>query len=175
MRFIVSTAPHKQLEAKSNTKGDYRLEIPGITKPTTISIDAMKPGYRRLVGTITTGGDAKSVEARVLAERDSRILSCSSPHYISLVSSWTKKGSRSRGSRFGPISPSAHSWGGVGRANREPPLDGPSELFNYPVHPRVIRNELTRGLVMFSHREYVGQVTEDIYAAPDGANFCSNT
>ena len=53
---------HKQLEAKSDAKGDYRLEIPGITEPTTISIDAMKPGYRRLVGTLMAGGDAKSVE-----------------------------------------------------------------------------------------------------------------
>ena len=52
----------RQLEAKSNAKGDYRLELPGITKPTTISIDAMKPGYRRLVGTLMSGGDAKSVE-----------------------------------------------------------------------------------------------------------------
>ena len=62
MRFVDSTTPHKQLEAKSDAKGDYRLEIPGITKPTTISIDAMKPGYRRLVGTLMSGGDAKNVE-----------------------------------------------------------------------------------------------------------------
>ena len=62
MRFVDSSTPHKQLEAKSDAKGDYRLELPGITKPTTISIDAMKPGYRRLVGTLMSGGDAKSVE-----------------------------------------------------------------------------------------------------------------
>ena len=63
MRFVDSTTPHQHLEAKSNTKGEYRLEIPGITKPTTISIDAMKPGYRRLVGKSMSGGDAKSSSA----------------------------------------------------------------------------------------------------------------
>jgi hypothetical protein len=62
MRFVDSTTPHKQFEAKTNTKGDYRLELPEITTPTTISIDAMKPGYRRLVGTLMSGGNAKSVE-----------------------------------------------------------------------------------------------------------------
>ena len=55
-------ADHKQLEAKSDANGDYRLEIPGIAGRTKISIDAMKPGYRRLVGTLMPGGDPKSVE-----------------------------------------------------------------------------------------------------------------
>ncbi len=62
MRFVDTSTDHKQLEAKSDAKGDYRLEIPGISEPTTISIDAMKPGYRRLVGTLMAGGDARRVE-----------------------------------------------------------------------------------------------------------------
>ena len=83
MRFVDSTTPHKQLEAKTNTKGDYRLEIPGITKPTTISIDAMKPGYRRLVGTFMSGADAQSVEVGLAPQP--KPLSYSSPHSMSLV------------------------------------------------------------------------------------------
>ena len=54
--------PHKLLEARSDAGGDYRLEIPGIAAPTRISIDAMKPGYRRLVGTQMSGGDPRDVE-----------------------------------------------------------------------------------------------------------------
>ena len=42
--------------------------------------------------------------------------------------------------------------------------DGSFELFNYPVKPRVIQNELTRGFVGFSHPDYIGQSIEDIYA-----------
>ena len=54
--------PHKLLEARSDAGGDYRLEIPGIAERTTVSIDAMKPGYRRLVGTLMSGGDPRDVE-----------------------------------------------------------------------------------------------------------------
>ena len=60
----IASTHHKQLEAKSDAKGDYRLEIPGITERTTISIDAMKPGYRRLVGTLMAGGDAQERRSR---------------------------------------------------------------------------------------------------------------
>jgi hypothetical protein len=42
MRFVDSSTPHEQHEAKTNARGEYRLELPQITKPTTISIDAMK-------------------------------------------------------------------------------------------------------------------------------------
>jgi CBS domain-containing protein len=62
MRFVDTSKHHKLLETKSDAKGDYRLELPGITKRTTISIDAMKPGYRRLVGTLMAGGDEQSVD-----------------------------------------------------------------------------------------------------------------
>src|SRR5262249_4278957 len=53
---------HKLLEAWSDAGGDYRLEIPGIAARTLVSVDAMKPGYRRLAGTPMSGGDAREVE-----------------------------------------------------------------------------------------------------------------
>jgi beta-lactamase regulating signal transducer with metallopeptidase domain len=62
MRSVDATSHHKQREARSDAGGDYRLELPGITERTAISIDAMKPEYRRLVGTFMAGGDPKSVE-----------------------------------------------------------------------------------------------------------------
>src|SRR5262249_1773855 len=52
---------HKLLEARSDAGGDYRLEIPGIAARTLVSIDAMKPGYRRLVG-FKAGGEPRDVE-----------------------------------------------------------------------------------------------------------------
>ena len=60
---------HKLLEARSDARGDYRLEIPGIAARTTISIDAMKPGYRRLVGTLMSGGDAEGASRSRRARR----------------------------------------------------------------------------------------------------------
>ncbi len=51
-------------EPRSDARGDYRLEIPGIAERTTVSIDAMKPGYRRLVGTLRAGGDREERRSR---------------------------------------------------------------------------------------------------------------
>ena len=62
MRDSTDHKPHKLLEARSDAGGDYRLEIPGIAAPTLVSIDAMKPGYRRLAGTLMSGGDPRDVE-----------------------------------------------------------------------------------------------------------------
>jgi hypothetical protein len=62
MRFAIRDNDHKQFESISGDNGEYRLEIPGITKPTIISIDAMKPGHRRLSGTLMRGGDAPRPE-----------------------------------------------------------------------------------------------------------------
>ena len=48
MRVADASTRYKPLEAKSDANGDYRLELPGITERTTVSINAMKPGYRRV-------------------------------------------------------------------------------------------------------------------------------
>ena len=61
MRSVDSSTGHSLQETQSDAKGEYRLELSGIAKPTEISIDAMKPGYRRLVGTFMSGGDERTV------------------------------------------------------------------------------------------------------------------
>ena len=164
MRFVDSTTAQKQLEAKSNTKGDYRLEIPGITKPTTISIDAMKPGYRRLVGTLMSGGDAKSVEVAPGATAEASLILKPALYVAGVVVD--EEGKPISGVKIWANVAFGTAGGGVeSTASRS---DGSFELFNYPVNPRVIQNELTRGFVGFSHPDYVGHGTGDIYAlAPD--------
>jgi hypothetical protein len=61
-RIVDTSAHYKQLEANSDVKEDYRLELPLITERTRILIDAMKPGYLSLTGTPMAGGDAKPIE-----------------------------------------------------------------------------------------------------------------
>ena len=149
MRFVDSTTPHKQLEAKTNTKGDYRLEIPGITKPTTISIDAMKPGYRRLVGTFMSGGDAQSVEVAPGATAEASLVLKPALYVAGVVVD--EEGKPISGVKIWANVAFGTAGGGLeSTASRS---DGSFELFNYPVNPRVIQNELTRGLVIFSHPE----------------------
>jgi beta-lactamase regulating signal transducer with metallopeptidase domain len=164
MRFVDSTTPHKQLEAKSNTKGDYRFEIPEITKPTTISIDAMKPGYRRLVGTLMSGGDAKSVEVAPGATAEASLILKPALYVAGVVVD--EEGKPIPGVKIWANEAYGTAGGGVEHtASRS---DGSFELFNYPVTSRVIQNEKTRGFVGFGHRDYVAQSIEDIYAlAPD--------
>ena len=55
-------AQSKQPVARSDARGDYRLELPGITKRTIIVIDAVKPGYRSLRGPLMARGDTKPFE-----------------------------------------------------------------------------------------------------------------
>jgi protocatechuate 3,4-dioxygenase beta subunit len=164
MRFVDSTTPHQHLEAKSNTKGDYRLEIPGITKPTTISIDAMKPGYRRLVGTLMSGGDAKSVEVAPGATAEASLILKPALYVAGVVVD--EEGKPIPGAKIWANLAFGTAGGGVeSTASRS---DGSFELFNFPVNPRVIQNELTRGFVGFSHPDCAYQGIENIYAlTPD--------
>ena len=42
MRIVAASTHQQQSQAKSDAKGNYRLELAGITKPTRIMIDAVK-------------------------------------------------------------------------------------------------------------------------------------
>src|SRR5262249_9566054 len=61
------------LETVSDPNGNYRLEIAGIAKPTKVSVDALKPGYRRLSGTLMQGGDAPKPEVAAGLVADSNL------------------------------------------------------------------------------------------------------
>ena len=74
MRFVDVSTPHKRLETTTDARGEYRLEVPGLNERTTVSLDAMKPSYRRLVGTLMSGGDPKSVEVGPGAEAEASLI-----------------------------------------------------------------------------------------------------
>ncbi len=151
---------HKLLEARSVAGGDYRLEIPGIAARTLVSIDAIKPGYRRLVGIFMSRGDAKNVEIAPGATAEAFLILKPALYVAGVVVNEEGK----------PISGveiwanEAFGTAGAGVESTRSRSDGSFELFNYPVKPRVIQNELTRGFIGFAHRDYVGQWIDDIYA-----------
>jgi beta-lactamase regulating signal transducer with metallopeptidase domain len=160
MRFVDSTTPHKQLEAKSNTKGDYRLEIPGITKPTTISIDAMKPGYRRSVGTLMSGGDAKSVEVGPGATAEASLILKPALYFAGVVVD--EVGKPISAVQIGANAAFGGGSGGVERTASN--SDGSFELFNYSVKPFAPEGGASKGLVFFFHPDYINRSIEDVYA-----------
>lgn len=161
MRFVDPTTSHKQMETKTDARGDYRLEIPGIKDSTTISIDAMKPGYRRLVGTLMGGGDAKSVEVvpGIVAEADLRLL----PALYFAGTVVDEQGKPISGVQISANAKSSSASGGVERTASN--ADGSFELFNYAEEPVVFQDGMaTKGAVNFFHQDYLDHRIADAYA-----------
>ncbi len=161
MRFVDPTTPHKQIETKTDARGDYRLEIPGIKDSTTISIDALKPGYRRLVGTLMGGGDATSVQVDPgkVAEADLRFR----PALYFAGTVVDEQGKPISGVHISANANSSSASGGVERTASNG--DGAFELFNYGEEPEVFEDGMaTKGAVGFFHQDYLEDRIADVYA-----------
>ncbi len=159
MRFVDASTDHEQREAKSDAQGDYRLELPGIKGRTTVSIDAMKPGYRKLVGTLMSGGDAKSVEVAPGTTAEASLRLKPALYFAGIVVD--EQGKPIPGVRIAANCITGRSSGGVERTASNP--DGSFELFNYAVEPRTIQGEVSKGGVFFFHPGYIDRRIEDVY------------
>jgi beta-lactamase regulating signal transducer with metallopeptidase domain len=160
MRFMRTDTPHKILETKSDAKGDYRLEIPEIARPTTISIDAMKPGYCRLVGPWMSGPGAKKVEVAPGAATEASLILKPALYFAGRI---VDEG----GKPIAGVEISAHansSRSAAGIEFKTDNTDGSFEIFNYPLQPVTFRNEVCKGVVSFFHPDYVEQQIPDVYA-----------
>jgi beta-lactamase regulating signal transducer with metallopeptidase domain len=160
MRFVDSTTPHEQLEAKSNTKGDYRLEIPRITKPTTISIDAMKSGYRRLVGTLMQGGDPKSVQVAPGAKAEASFTLKPALYFAGVAVD--EQGRPIPGVTISANFSFGRGSGGIERTATN--TQGLFELFNYDVKPFVPGEGAGKGYVFFFQADYIDARIENVYS-----------
>src|SRR5262249_42636872 len=140
--------------------GAYRVEIPGITGPTKLSLDAMKPGYRRLVGTLMSGGDPKDVEVTPGAEAEASLkLKPSLYFHGSFVD---EQGKPIPGVEVSANASYNRSSGGIERTATSP--DGSFELFCYAEKVPDIGDGPGRGLVFFFHPDYIDTRIDDIYA-----------
>ncbi len=160
MRYVNSTTQPKPLEARSDANGDYRLELPGIAGRTTISIDAMKPGYGRLVGTIMGGGDARRVEVEPGKAAEASLVLNPARYFRGVVVD-------EQGQPIPGVDVVATLKFGRGMAYveaTETDPDGSFELFNYPIGPIMIgdENEASKGVVQFSDPNYVDQKFEGL-------------
>ena len=160
MRFLDSRTKHKKLETKADADGKYRLEIREITKPTTISVDAMKPGYRNLVGTLMSGGDAKKIEVSPGATAEASFALKPSLYLKGIVVD--EQGKPVPNVKVSANAQWKKSSGGVERTISNP--DGSFELFNYTVKPFAHEDDVAKGSVYVSHPDYVSGKINDIYA-----------
>jgi beta-lactamase regulating signal transducer with metallopeptidase domain len=164
LKFIDADTVHKFLEARSDASGNYRLEIPGITGRTKISIDAMKPSYRRLVGTLMAGGDVKDVEVAPGASAEASLILKPALYFRGIVVD-------EQGKPIPAVEVSANAVlgagsGGVERAASR--ADGTFELFNYPRKTDDLGKALGKGPVYFSHPDYIAYTLDDTYALAPG-------
>jgi beta-lactamase regulating signal transducer with metallopeptidase domain len=160
MRLVDASSPHKRQEARTDASGDYRLEFPGITERTTISIDAMKPGYRRLVGTFMSGGDEKSVEVAPGEAAEASLTLKPAAYFAGIVVN--ELGRPIPGAKIVARSTFGNSYGFVETTASE--SNGSFELFNYSVTPRARLGEVSKGAVSFDHPDYIGSNIEDVYS-----------
>jgi hypothetical protein len=160
MRFAIHDNDQKHFEAISSDNGEYRLEIPGITKPTTISIDAMKPGHRRLSGTLMEGGDAPRPEVAPGAVTETNLNLRPALYFKGIVVDETGKPIPSV--EIGANANSSLASGGVERTMSN--KDGEFELFNYPDKPFRFDNEVAKGGVTFFHPDFLSRTIDDVYS-----------
>jgi protocatechuate 3,4-dioxygenase beta subunit len=162
MLHVNASIPHELRETRSDARGDYRLELPGITERATVSIDALKPGFLRLAqfprgGLYLEVGPGEQAEAPLVlrpALYVSGIVVDERGRPVPAVSIVAEFVAPRGGYRV------------VERTASHP--DGSFEVFNYPVGP-ARRNPTSKGTVSFFHPDYVETKIEDVYAmAPEG-------
>ncbi len=160
MRFLDERPKLKKLEAIADGEGNYRLEITGITKPTKISIDAMKPGYRKLAGTLMSGGDQKDIEVAPGAKAEASLTLMPSLYVKGIVVD--KQGKPVVGVEVGANANWKKASGGIERTVTN--ADGSFELFNYPTEVPNDEDGKAVGTVGFFHPNYLHDEIDDIYA-----------
>jgi hypothetical protein len=164
MRFVDPTTKHTLLVTKTDAKGNYRLEIPGITHATKISLDAMKPGYGRWVGTMMAGGMTRDIDVGPGAEAYADMTLLPALYFAGTVVD--EQGKPLSGVKIASDLLTQNVRAAVDRTASN--TDGSFELFDFPLDKRKIGNEIPPGIVSFSHRGYETFQTHDVYALEAG-------
>ncbi len=161
MRDVGPTTGNDLREARTDARGEYRLELVGVAKPTKVSIDALKPGYHRLVRTIMVRVVPVIVEVTPGKVVEASIKLKPAAYYRGVVVD--EQGKPIAGVKViaGLVLGRASS-GVEGTASL---ADGSFELFNCPVKPFDLPGGgKSRTVVSFTHSEYIGLRLDDLDA-----------
>ncbi len=162
MRFVDPASDHRQLEVRTGADGTYEFEIPGISRTTRVSLDAMKPGFRRLVGTLMSGGDVTDLDMSPGTRSRANLVLKPAAYFKGVVVD--EAGRPIAGVKVGAKANSPQASGGVERtATRE---DGSFEIFSYPIEPPQFKGVITKGEVGFFHPDFIEASLPDVYGLP---------
>lgn len=164
MRFDDARTPHETFETRADAEGNYRLELPGIAERTTISIDAMMPGFRKLWGTLMAGGDARKIDV-VPGKEAEAMLALEPARYIS-GTVVDEQGRPIPAAQIGAYNVFDRGTGGIEITASGP--DGSFEIFNFSADPGGFKGRPGKGVVSFSHPDYIAARIEDIDAIEPG-------
>ncbi len=157
----------QRLEARTDAKGQYRLEFPGLIRQTRIVIDAVKPGYRSLAGPPRSMSEAKRLEIGPGTTTNVPLILKPGLYFAGIVVD--EQGRPIPGVKIHAYATAkaARTTGSIERTESQP--DGSFELFNYPAQPIALPpTGETRGAVLFAHPDYIDRELEDVYTlAPD--------
>lgn len=162
MRFVNLSTGQRLIETTTNANGDFFFRVK-TDKPTMVSFDAMLPGYRRLVGTMMSGGDAKSVTITPNKTVTADLVLNPAGYFAGTVVD--KSGEPISNVRVSAIASFARSSGGVEQTATG--KDGSFELFNYPKEANQFANQKALGLVAFEHPNYIPSRIDDVYELLD--------
>jgi hypothetical protein len=163
MRFVDVSTPHERLETRTDVRGEYRLDIPKIAEPTTVSLDAMKPGYRRMVGTLFAGGDRKNVAVGPGAVAEATLILRPALYFAGVVVDERGSPIPSVKTTSRRVSAQGYSFIEITATN----ADGSFEIFGYQAQ-RPGQNPQSKGAVSFVHPDHIDAEIEDVYAlAPE--------
>jgi hypothetical protein len=154
---------YELVETRTDAGGAYRMEITGVVEPTKVSLDAVRPGYRRLVGTLMSGGDPNEVEIKPGAEIEFSIKLKPSAYFRGVVVD--EKGMPIPTLNVGAQASYDQMTGGIERTTTNP--DGSFEIFCYPEKLTDLGQGAGRGLVFFNHPDYIDNRLDNIYSLKD--------
>ena len=159
-RTVNASAQSKQPVVRSDARGDYRLEVPGIKKRAIILIDAVKPGFRSLSGPLMARGDTKRFEVVPGTHAEAALVLKRALYFAGVVVD--ELGKPIPGVS---IAANAHCPGATANIEKtESRSDGSFELFNYPETPTFLRGAASKGVVEFFHPDYIDRDIDDLYA-----------
>lgn len=158
MRFLDARARQRLREATTDANGNFWLELPGVAKTTTISVDAAEPGYERF--SADRNGFLLRVAVTPGVPRELTLKLKPSRYFNGVVVDEQSQPIPGVQVSANAITPRVFAWveNAVSRS------DGSFEIFNYPLVPQNFLGGVSKGAVTFFHPDYIETRIEDVYA-----------